>query len=75
FERFQNTVDYAEFGGAPLLGIKGVGIVSHGRSSPKAIKNAIRSAAEFVSQNMVDRLQAGLDESSEMVSLINSRNH
>lgn len=75
FERFQNTVDYAEFGGAPLLGIKGVGIVSHGRSSPKAIKNAIRSAAEFVSQNMVDRLQAGLDESSEMVSLLNSRNH
>ncbi|MBW2624230.1 MAG: phosphate acyltransferase PlsX [Deltaproteobacteria bacterium] len=75
FERFQNKVDYAEFGGAPLLGIEGVGIVSHGRSSPKAIKNAIRNAAEFVSQNMVDRLRAGLDESSEMMDFINSRNH
>jgi glycerol-3-phosphate acyltransferase PlsX len=74
-ERFQNKVDYAEFGGAPLLGIEGVGIVSHGRSSPKAIKNAIRNAAEFVSQNMVDRLRAGLDESSEMMDIITSRNH
>lgn len=75
FERFQKKVDYAEFGGAPLLGIEGVGIVSHGRSSPKAIKNSIRNAAEFVSQNMVDRLRVGLDESSEMTGFITSRNH
>jgi len=67
FNRFQKKVDYAEFGGAPLLGVKGVGIISHGRSSPRAIKNAIRTAAEFVRQKMPDRLQAGLDASRELI--------
>jgi len=65
--RFHKKVDYAEFGGAPLLGVRGIGIISHGRSSPKAIKNAIRTAAEFVRQKMPDRLQAGLDESKELI--------
>jgi len=40
----KRVVDYAEIGGAPLLGVDGVGIVAHGRSSPKAIKNALVSA-------------------------------
>ena len=42
-------LDYAEYGGAPLLGLNGVGIVAHGGSRPKAIKNAIRVANETVS--------------------------
>ncbi len=44
---FKRKTDYAEYGGAPLLGINGTCIISHGRSSAKAIKNAIRVAAEF----------------------------
>lgn len=48
FRRFKRRVDYAEYGGAPLLGINGVSIICHGRSSPKAIKNAIGVARDFV---------------------------
>jgi glycerol-3-phosphate acyltransferase PlsX len=44
---FKKRIDYSEYGGAPLLGIKGVCIVCHGRSNANAIKNAIRVAAEF----------------------------
>jgi glycerol-3-phosphate acyltransferase PlsX len=44
---FRRKTDYAEYGGAPLLGINGTCIISHGRSSAKAIRNAIKAAAEF----------------------------
>jgi glycerol-3-phosphate acyltransferase PlsX len=48
FRRFKRRVDYAEYGGAPLLGLNGVSIICHGRSSPKAIKNAVLVARDFV---------------------------
>lgn len=48
FKALKKEVDYAEYGGAPLLGVDGIVIIGHGRSSAKAIKNAIRVAAEFV---------------------------
>lgn len=44
---FRKKTDYAEYGGAPLLGLNGACIISHGRSSAKAIRNAIKGAAEF----------------------------
>ncbi|MEO7649224.1 MAG: phosphate acyltransferase PlsX [Bryobacteraceae bacterium] len=44
---FKKRVDYSEYGGAPLLGVKGVCIICHGRSNANAIRNAIRVAAEF----------------------------
>ncbi|MBI5587572.1 MAG: phosphate acyltransferase PlsX [Deltaproteobacteria bacterium] len=47
FQRLKKKIDYAEYGGAPLLGIEGVCVISHGRSNPKAIKNAILRASEF----------------------------
>jgi len=47
FKKFQKRVDYAEYGGAPLLGIKGTGIICHGKSSAVAIKNAIVEAMEM----------------------------
>ncbi len=47
FEDFRKRVDYSEYGGAPLLGLKGVTIICHGRSNANAIKNAIRVAIEF----------------------------
>jgi glycerol-3-phosphate acyltransferase PlsX len=46
FEDFKRRLDYSEYGGAPLLGVKGVCIIGHGSSNAKAIKNAIRVAAE-----------------------------
>jgi glycerol-3-phosphate acyltransferase PlsX len=45
-------IDYAEYGGAPLLGLDGVAIIAHGGSTPRAIKNAIRVAAESVSHDV-----------------------
>ncbi len=45
---FKRRIDYAEYGGAPLLGVRGVCLIAHGSSNPHAIKNAIRVAAEFV---------------------------
>jgi len=47
FTNFGRKLDYAEYGGAPLLGLKGVAIVGHGRSNANAIKNAIRVAKQF----------------------------
>jgi glycerol-3-phosphate acyltransferase PlsX len=48
FKAFRKRVDYAEYGGAPLLGINGVGIICHGTSSVVAIRNAIKEAAKMV---------------------------
>src|SRR5215831_3103222 len=57
----RKVVDYAEYGGAPLLGVDGVGIVAHGRSNPKAIKNALRAALQTaegqVREEIVSRME------------------
>ena len=47
FNDFKKRLDYSEYGGAPLLGVRGVTIICHGRSNGNAIKNAIRVASEF----------------------------
>ncbi len=52
FQAFKKRVDYAEYGGAPLLGINGTGIVCHGKSSAQAIKNAILEANKMVQNNV-----------------------
>ena len=57
-------LDYAEYGGAPLLGLNGVGIVAHGGSSPRAIKNAIRVASETVQQDVNRHISRVLGDSS-----------
>ncbi len=53
FKALKKMVDYDEFGGAPLLGLNGVCIKAHGRSNPKALKNAIRVAREAVQADLV----------------------
>ncbi len=68
-EAMKRRVDYSEYGGAPLLGLNGVVIVSHGRSNAKAIKNAIRVAAESVDHHLNDQivtmtLECGFDTKS-----------
>jgi glycerol-3-phosphate acyltransferase PlsX len=60
YTNFKKRVDYSEFGGAPLLGVKGCTIICHGRSNANAIKNAVRVAAEFASSNLNERLHQGL---------------
>jgi glycerol-3-phosphate acyltransferase PlsX len=57
FRQFRRRLDYSEYGGAPLLGIKGITIVCHGRSNPNAIKNAIRVAYEFCKHNVNDVIE------------------
>jgi len=56
FESFKKRIDYSEYGGAPLLGLNSVCIICHGESSPKAIMNALRVAAEFVNHNVNDHI-------------------
>jgi glycerol-3-phosphate acyltransferase PlsX len=60
FHDFKKRVDYSEYGGAPLLGIKGVCIITHGRANANAIKNAIRVAAEFAGGGINERIEAEL---------------
>ena len=61
FQEFKKRVDYSEFGGAPLLGVKGVCIICHGRSNANAIKNAIRVAAEFSDGHVNQRIEEELN--------------
>ncbi len=55
-------LDYSEHGGAPLLGVKGVSIISHGKSSPRAIKNAINVAVQAVESRMDEHIGRRLQE-------------
>jgi glycerol-3-phosphate acyltransferase PlsX len=54
---FKKRADYSEYGGAPLLGVRGVCIICHGRSNANAIKNAIRVAAEFAAGRVNEKIQ------------------
>ncbi|MFB6241033.1 MAG: hypothetical protein ABEJ46_05690, partial [Gemmatimonadota bacterium] len=56
-----SVLDYAEYGGAPLLGVNGVSIVCHGSSSPRAIANALGFAARSVRSGMVEHLAREMD--------------
>jgi len=58
----KKSADYSEYGGAPLLGVDGLVLISHGRSSPKAIKNAVRCAKEEIEHNILRKIK------EEMVS-------
>src|SRR6185436_10993599 len=66
FNDFKKRVDYSEYGGAPLLGVRGASIICHGRSNAKAIMNAIRVAKEFsdgqVNQRIEDELRVATAE-------------
>jgi glycerol-3-phosphate acyltransferase PlsX len=57
FRRFRRRVDYSEFGGALLLGVAGLSIVCHGRSSAKAVRNAIAMAYRFATDDLIHRVE------------------
>lgn len=56
YRRFRKRLDYSEYGGAPLLGLNGLCIVGHGRSSAKAVRNAVAMAARSAANGLVERL-------------------
>ena len=68
FADVKKRTDYAEYGGAPLLGVKGGCIISHGRSNAKAVKNAIRVACEFANKRVDVQIR-------EKINVLHSREH
>jgi glycerol-3-phosphate acyltransferase PlsX len=68
FEGVKKRTDYAEYGGAPLLGVKGGCIISHGRSNAKAVKNAIRVARDFATSQVDTKIR-------EQIRVLHTREH
>ncbi len=68
FDDIKRRMDYSEYGGAPLLGVRGGCIISHGRSNAKAIKNAIRVACEFATNRVDAKIR-------EKISDLHTREH
>lgn len=68
FQGFRKKVDYAEYGGAPLLGIQGTGMICHGKSSARAVMNAIRFAHDFEARQVNDQLIKRLAEISATIN-------
>ncbi|MBE0427160.1 MAG: phosphate acyltransferase PlsX [Nitrospirae bacterium] len=61
-KKFKKKTDYDEYGGAPLLGINGTCIISHGRSTAKAIRNAIRVAADFAKKKVYEIISSAIEK-------------
>lgn len=61
-----HTLDYAEYGGAPLLGVNGTSIICHGSSKEKAIFNAIRVAKECVEEKIIDKIKVELEKGTSV---------
>ncbi|OSS43011.1 Phosphate:acyl-ACP acyltransferase PlsX [Desulfurella amilsii] len=66
FRMLKKKTDYAEFGGAPLLGVNGACIISHGRSKAYAIKNAILKAAKFASLDVNLKIEEAIEKCSAL---------
>ncbi|WP_456479821.1 phosphate acyltransferase PlsX [Nautilia sp.] len=60
FKGLKKATDYAEYGGAPLLGVNGCVIISHGKSNSKAIKNAIFQAMKYIENDVTNKIQESL---------------
>ncbi|MGA7222531.1 MAG: phosphate acyltransferase PlsX [Candidatus Acidiferrales bacterium] len=60
FDSFRKRTDSSEYGGAPLLGVRGITIIGHGRSNPNAIKNAIRVASELCRARFNEKIEQEL---------------
>ncbi|HEX2714675.1 MAG TPA: phosphate acyltransferase PlsX [Candidatus Acidoferrales bacterium] len=60
FEGFKKKIDYSEYGGAPLLGVRGITVIGHGGSNANAIKNAVRVAAELARSKVNEKIEQEL---------------
>jgi glycerol-3-phosphate acyltransferase PlsX len=68
FKSFKKVVDYAEYGGAPLLGLKGIAIVCHGKSNAKAITSALTMANSYIAKGTQQRLVEAISANEELSS-------
>ena len=66
FRNLKKKVDYSEYGGAPLLGVNGACLIGHGRSSARAIRNAVRFAANYASSGIVRRIKTTVHDVLEI---------
>ena len=62
FENVKKRFDYAEVGGAPFLGLKGLAVKAHGSSNSKAIKNAINQCYKFIENDIVSKIESSMEE-------------
>jgi glycerol-3-phosphate acyltransferase PlsX len=69
FKHFKARVDYSEYGGAPLLGVKGVSIICHGGSNANAIKNAVRVAAGFAEGRINEKIEGELGRATKGIAM------
>jgi phosphate acyltransferase len=60
FRRFKSRLDYSEYGGAPLLGVGGLCVIGHGRSSARAVERGVTLTAHFAREGLMDRVRATL---------------
>lgn len=75
FRDLKRNLDYAEYGGAPLLGIDGVSIICHGKSSPKAIKNAVAMSMTMVSQNINGQIEQRIKANGDLINTESTVRH
>lgn len=73
-QHIKKLADYTEYGGAPLLGVSGIVMISHGRSSPKAIKNAIRATIREIDHNIIAAMVKELSGQGTDMSVPYGRN-
>jgi glycerol-3-phosphate acyltransferase PlsX len=60
YKEFRKSIDYTEYGGAPLLGVRGITVIGHGSSNANAIKNCVRVAAELARARVNEKIEQGL---------------
>ena len=70
FRRFKRSIDYKEYGGAPLLGIDGISIISHGKSNGVALKNAVRATLRCVKGDMNGLLREQIEKYGQVADKI-----
>ncbi len=68
FKAVRKRANYETYGGSPLLGVNGICIIAHGSSSPLAIKNALRVAADFIEQRINPRIVDALKTYNQKIS-------
>ncbi|HEX3558609.1 MAG TPA: phosphate acyltransferase PlsX [Pyrinomonadaceae bacterium] len=69
FQNLKKRLDYAEFGGAPLLGVGSIVVVCHGRSNARAIRNAVRNVKEFSEHRALERIERGIADTNARESV------
>jgi glycerol-3-phosphate acyltransferase PlsX len=64
FQNLKKRLDYAEYGGAPLLGVQKMVVIGHGSSNARAIRNAVRNVKEFAERGAINRIESGVAETN-----------